>query len=78
MDGLDAQSMWLLFMDLIAGKVAVVSPAEQVGAVVLQSRGTCKTGSSHRLLVWSPGFQRGKISPIVINRGCLVGAGVWA
>lgn len=31
LDGcLDAQSVWLLFMNLTAGKVAVVSPAEQV------------------------------------------------
>lgn len=27
---LDVQSIWLLFMDLIAGEVAAVSPAEQV------------------------------------------------
>lgn len=24
------------------------------------------------------GLQQGKISPIIINRACLVGAGVWA
>lgn len=27
---LDVHSIWLLFMDLLAGKVAAVSPAEQV------------------------------------------------
>lgn len=27
---LDVQSIWLLFMDLIARKVAALSPAEQV------------------------------------------------
>lgn len=41
---LDVQSIWLLFMDLIAGEVAAVSPAEQVWAVLLWTRGTCRTG----------------------------------
>jgi len=45
LDGcVDAQSVWLLYMDLTAGKVAAVSPAKQVRAAVLQSRGTCNTG----------------------------------
>lgn len=45
LDGcLEVQGIWLLFMDLIAGKVAVVSAAGQVRAVVLQSTGTYKAG----------------------------------
>ena len=36
LDGcLDVQSLWLFFMDLIAGKVATISLAKQVQAVVL-------------------------------------------